>query len=511
MAELDLRFYLAIFIRRLPYFIAVVVTVTAIGIAAVLMIPRTYRAEATFLFEAPQIPGSAAGTPAPVNAVEQLQIVRERVTTRENLLALADKMNVYGDGRAGLTDTEIARDMKERLHFEQVQMEARGAGAIVFNVSFDAGKPDLAAGVVNEFVELILDRNMRLRAGQAQGATQFFSKEVARLGADLRRLEDKILRFKNERRDSLPDGLEFRRARRVALQERLATLEREEAELRFRKADLSAGRAEGSAALTPEQYQMQELNRALSEQLSVFTEDSPNVVALREQIARLRERVRSDGDEAGGKPADLSPLVLQVAEMNERMRLIASEKEAIATEVERLTESIEATPATETALTAIERDRDNVQAQYNSVVARLAEATTGEQIELLSKGPRFSLVEAATAPEKPISPNRRRIAAMGGLAGIGMGAGLVVLLEMLNKTIRRPVELSRLLGAEPLATIPFIKAAPEAQGSSPTRGAAVVALIGASALTALAGQYFHLPLGVAVQKVEATPTVARTI
>ncbi len=510
MADLDLRFYLAIFLRRLPYFIAIVVAVTAIGAAAAVMMPRTYRAEATILFEAPQIPELAARGPSPVNALEQLQVVRQRVTTRENLLALADRTNVYGDARADLSDSEIARDMQERLHFDQVQTDERGAGATVFNVTFDDGKPELAAEVVNEFVSLILDRNTRLRAGRAQGATQFFSDEAARLVAELRRAEDRILKFKNGHGDSLPDGLEFRRARQGALQERLVTLEREEADLRFRKADLSAGRSEGSAPLAPEQQQLLDLNRALSEQLSVFTEDSPNVVALRERIARLQERMQSGSDgDVGRNSGDISPLGLQVAEIGERIRLIRNEKEAIAGQVERLTRSIEATPSTETALSALERDRDNVQAQYNSAVARLAEATTGEQIELLSKGPQFSLVEAATPPEKPASPNRKRIAAMAAAAGIGLGVGLVALLEMLNKTIRRPVELSRLLGFEPLATIPFIEANPAPRAYSLKRGAAVLAVLGVAAAAVLAVHYFYMPLGLAVWKAVAGLTVTR--
>ncbi|HEY6630843.1 MAG TPA: lipopolysaccharide biosynthesis protein [Rhizobiaceae bacterium] len=494
MADLDLRFYLAIFLRRLPYFIAIVIAVAAIGVAAAIMTPRTYRAEATFLFEAPQVSESAVGAPSPVNALEQLQVVRKQVTTRENLLALADKMNVYGEARAGLSNSEIEEDMQDRLHFDQVKLDASGAGATVFNVSFGAEDPKIAAGVVNEFVELILDRNARLRTGRAKGATQFFSDEVARLIAELERAEDEVLKFKNGHGDSLPDGLEFRRARQGALQERLTTLEREEADLRFRKADLSVGRAESSAVLTPEQQQLLDLNRALSDQLSVFTEDSANVVALRERIARLQEQMLSGGDgEVGRKSPGLSPLGFQVAEIDERIRLIGSEKDAIAGELEQLTRSIEATPATETALSALERDRANIQTQYNSAVARLAEAKTGEQIELLSKGPRFSLVEAATPPEKPTNPSRRRIAAKAALAGIGLGAGFVVLLEFLNKTIRRPMELSRLLGSEPLATIPFIEVTPKSRGSLFKRGAAVLGALGAATAAALAVHHFYPP------------------
>jgi hypothetical protein len=47
---------------------------------------------------------------------------------------------------------------------------------------------------------------------------------------------------------------------------------------------------------------------------------------------------------------------------------------------------------------------------------------------------------------------------MGVAGGIGMGLGLIVLLEFPNKTVRRPTELVQKLQIQPLATIPFIAA-----------------------------------------------------
>ena len=108
-------------------------------------------------------------------------------------------------------------------------------------------------------------------------------------------------------------------------------------------------------------------------------------------------------------------------------------------------------------LNALERNYKNTQIQYDTAVAKLAEASTGEQIEQRLQGVRFSVIEMATPPEKPARSKRRMIAAGSGFAGLGAGFGFVLLLELLNKTVRRPVELVQGLEIQPFATIPYIR------------------------------------------------------
>ena len=47
------------------------------------------------------------------------------------------------------------------------------------------------------------------------------------------------------------------------------------------------------------------------------------------------------------------------------------------------------------------------------------------------------------------------------MGGLGAALGFIVLWEMLNRSIRRPVELSQHLGIQPIITIPYIRTAGE--------------------------------------------------
>jgi uncharacterized protein involved in exopolysaccharide biosynthesis len=374
-------------------------------------------------------------------------------------------------------------------------------------VSFKANEAVLAAKVANELMGMILGRNQRQRTDRAGDTLQFFNQEVTRLGADLNRLEADILRFKNENKDTLPDSLDFRRTRQISQQERLVSLEHEEADLRSRRGNLVAtytatGQIANADPLTPEQQTLVDMNRALAEQLSTFSPSSPNIVALRARIASLENGLQSvPSAQADGvkDKKNFSALDVQLSDIDQRLQFIGREKSAIAQNIADLTRSITMTPESETVLNSLERNRLNLQTQYNAAIARRAEALVGEQIEMRSDGGRFSLLEPAIAPESPISPRRRLIVAIGAMSGVGLGLGFIVLLELLNRKIRRPSELAQMLEYQPLATIPHILTASEVRAVNKKRRLAALLFSSAIPVSLIVTHYYLRPLGPAFQ------------
>ena len=80
------------------------------------------------------------------------------------------------------------------------------------------------------------------------------------------------------------------------------------------------------------------------------------------------------------------------------------------------------------------------------------------------------------------------------VGGLGAGLGFVVLMEMLNRSIRRPVDLSARLGIQPFATIPYIRT----QGETRWKRGAVIAALAVIVVAIPAGLYalhsYYLPL-----------------
>jgi hypothetical protein len=187
-------------------------------------------------------------------------------------------------------------------------------------------------------------------------------------------------------------------------------------------------------------------------------------------------------------------LNLQLGQIDVQVETLESVIEEARAELVRLEDAISRTPLNAITLQSLERDYENIRGQYDSSVARLAQASTGERIELTSRGQRISLIEAASVPQNPARPNRKLIAAAAGVAGVGLAVGLFVLLEILNHTVRRPTEIQRGLGIEPLVTIPYIDTRRERTRRLALRAAALMLVMIGLPAALWAIDTYYIPL-----------------
>jgi polysaccharide chain length determinant protein (PEP-CTERM system associated) len=453
-----LKLYLALLWRRLPLMALLVALTAGLGVAVSVQLPDTYSTSARLLVEGAEIPDALAPSTVQTDASEQLDLIQQRLMTRANLIAVANKYEVFPNIRT-MTPDAVFEQMNQRTTVSRTSGRNR---ATLMTISFRADDPRIAADVVNEFVTLILNENVRYRTGRAEGTESFFRQEVDRLSGDLDIQKDRILRFKQSNADALPDNLAFRLSRQTLLQERISEGQRRITELTEQKERLIAiYQATGAVSsgseedMSPEQRQLATLQQQLNDALLVYSEENPRVKILRTRVAQLEEVVKAQS--GGTDPSrPVSVLDVEVGQIEAQIDYIARQVTDAETELASVSDSIARTPANAIALEALERDYANIQAQYNDAVARLAQAQTGERIELLSKGERITVLEQATVPSDPTGPNRPRIAQASVLVGFALAGGLFVLLEMLNSAIRRPQELTTALGITPFAVLSYI-------------------------------------------------------
>jgi succinoglycan biosynthesis transport protein ExoP len=457
MNSTDLRYYFSILLRRLPLFLAIALPVTGLGVVYAMTRPSVFRATSTILVESPQVPSDLARSSVPENTWSRFQTIQQELMTRESLLAMAKRLKVYPSGTL-MTDTKIVEDLRDRIALAPTFYNG-DQSALSFAISFDAEKPVLAARVANDLADTILERDADSRASRAAETLKFFDEEAARLAQGVAEIEKRIQAYKLANLDALPDSLEFRRAQQGNQQDRLLILEREESSLRSRRAAYlqlyqNTGLSLEGAAASPEQKLLEDLQAALLSQRAMFSEDSPSILTLQARIDKVKADLKAKpGDANGTVPTEMH---MQLNDIDDSLEAIAQEKVSIERKFTQLSASIKATPANETALQSLEREHTNELTRYNAAVARLAEASTGEQIETRFKGERLSLLEAASPPESPVR-SKRLILALGGVAvGVGLGIAVILALELLGARVRRSAQLQRGLNIEPIATIPYV-------------------------------------------------------
>ena len=500
----DLNFYFKVFLSRFPLFLVVFILVILGGVYLALTLPKIYRAEAHLLVETSQIPTDLAASTVRTELSDQVQIIQQKLMTRDNLLDLAYRFDLFED-EPDLQPQQIVARMQERV---RMGLSMGRQQATIFSITAEANDGQTAADLVNALVDQVLEQDAAFRTEVASDTLDFFEKEVERLSQELDLANQRILEFQNNNVDALPETLEYRMSRQTLLQERLSQARREIGQLteqRRRLVDLyeTTGRAETAVqrSLSPEEAELKQLQAELRAALAVFSESNPKVIVLRDRIAKLENMIA--GRDPGAEPEDpgASLFEAQIAELDSQIASLSEAATELETQVAAVQETIERTPTNSITLNALERDRESIQGQYDKAVDRLSAAATGERIEVLSKGQRLSVIERAVVPVTPAEPNLLLIGAATAAGAVLLGAAAVVLRELANPRIRRPVEITRKLGITPLGTLPFVEAPGELWRRRAMHGLTLALIVACIAAALLVIDRRVTPLGPLAQKV----------
>lgn len=519
--DLDPRFLLSVLLRRFPIFLLTAVLIFSGFAAAAILLPATYTSQARILVESQQIPTNMVQSTVSSAATERLRVIEQRLMTRENLLEIANRHNVFRD-RPDLSPTQIVAEMRKATRFRQVGLGGGrgGGGALVFSVTFSNSNPQTAARVTSEYVTRVLEDNLRLRTARAAGTYGFFDQESQRLAGELAAIEVQIVDFKRANRNTLPETLAFRTNSLERIQQRQQLLDRQRADLQERRKLLNEMRerpemllTQGNERTQAEQQRDQLINQR-SMRLALLSDQHPEIRALDVRIMTLDRIIADQAERRAAEAADRSSarITERLAQVNQELELatkqldqIDDELRALERRASELDRSIAETPNTQMALNALQRNYAQLQGQYDNARAKLAVSATGEQLELQQQAERFEVIEQATVPESPDKPNRLMIVLMGLGGGTGAGLALVFLLEIMNRSVRRPSDVVAALEVQPLGVIPYIYTDTELRRRSLVKWSLVVVGVGGAAAALLLTHIYYLPLDLLTRRLmEAT-------
>ncbi|WP_425045853.1 GumC family protein [Primorskyibacter sp. S87] len=376
--------------------------VTAIGSGLSVLFameqPRVYWAAEVLQVVQPKIADDLAKTTVEGSSARRLQLIEQQLMARSSLQEMIEQFGIYADQPGLKPDTKVAM-LRSAVQITGLAAAREGFsddGTIsVLTISAEMPTAELAQQVAHEFAQRTIEISNETRIGNARETLDFFLAREQILSDEIAKLEDEVVRFRDENEISLPGSIEFRREEIATINEGLLTIARERIEF---------------------EREMERSERT----------DRPATVA----------RKRAD-------------FIEQIATLDAQRDLLLERKR-------ELEASIETTPYIERRLNAYERQLDQLRDEFELISARRAEAEVGYRLESQNQAERLTVIEEATVPEFPISRSRKMIAAAGGVASLLVGIVLAFLLDLRKPVIRTAAQMERQTGLKPVVSIPTL-------------------------------------------------------
>jgi len=153
-SSLDIGYYLNVLKRRYLYFLLPFALVLAVSSAVALLLPPVYRSEAKILILSQQIPTNLIQSTVTSLADERIQVIEQRVMTRDNLLKIVRKFKIFPSIKDRLSPSQQVQRMRSQIQITRLSVATRGRkrSTIAFTVSFEHQKPGVTVKVANEIV-----------------------------------------------------------------------------------------------------------------------------------------------------------------------------------------------------------------------------------------------------------------------------------------------------------------------------------------------------------------------
>ena len=365
--------------------------------------------------------------------------------------------------------------------------------------------------VANGLATFFIDENLKSREGMAVGTSDFLDSELESMRKRLEEQEQLLKKFREKNMGELPEQLDSN----LRILDSLKTqLTQKEDSLRSARVSLAALESEISirqgaiAAMLPppgpaatgreneDQMSLDQLKDKLAGLRASYTDQHPDVVRLKTRIDRLEKEQASappasdKAGEGGGTTGRYASAQLN-AETTRQKTVILGSIRALEAEIARGNQEIrdhqrriEATPRREQELLTIKRDYENIKASYSSLLNRKLEADIGVNMEKKQKGEQFQVIDVARLPQKPVSPDLPKLFMITIVAGLGLGAGFIFLLETMDTSVRRLDKLEEEIGLPVLAMVPRIFTSEDRKRHRMVMAATTVSIVVALALTA---------------------------
>jgi polysaccharide biosynthesis transport protein len=467
------------------------ILLAALGIVGISLLPNVYRATTTILVDPQKIPEKYVSSTVTTDPNARMNTLTQQVLSASRLQEIIDRDNLYPELRKRKSREEVLDFMREKTKIELKQSPEPEQGLSSFSISYEDGNRLLVAQITNQLASSFINWNLKVRQQQALGTTQFLSSQLQQAKEGLEEQESQLEAFKMKHVGATPDELNGNLQALSRLQsetqsnmDAISRLDQERILLaQVKPAELQ------TTPLTERERLLQEKHRLETERWNLkrqFTDTYPDVIAVNNQLANLNARLAAMPEPAKDSAESYDP--------NTQVRLALVDKE-LQRHKQRLAElqqqmrtyqwKVDSVPVLETQLAELTRNYEASRQNYQSLLDKTFSAGMSEELERKQQAERFTVLDPAKTPEKPVRPKRLPFMAGVLIAAFLIPAATVIAIHLFSGAIKSEAEVREMLpfGVPVLGTIPPIESGADLlRGRFVRAQTVIVSLIACAAL-----------------------------
>jgi polysaccharide chain length determinant protein (PEP-CTERM system associated) len=451
---------------------SLVALLTMVGLS---VLPNRYTSTATLLVVHQQVPQRYVVPNSETDVA--VQAMKQQVLSRTQLLRIINGFGLYPKQRKRLAPEELVTLMLGNIDLMPTTengLEASGPtkGFDALKISFTAENAVLAQQITTTLTSLFINEYQRTGTEQATNTTNFLHQQVEEKGKLLEAQEERLRDFKLQHVGELPEqqsgNLGILTGLQAQLTNTMTSLERAQQQRALLHAQLDATPRRrpatdtailtsvpgASKALTPVEIAQNELAQLENSRTSLltkgYTSQHPDVVKNQGEIARAEDtlqrlRVAATAvEEAATSSAPTTSSTSQISDDDPAIAQLKSSLEANRVEIETLTNNenrlkasvaqyesrINQTPVREQQQAGILRDTEALRQEYAELQKKEQESQLATNLEKQQGGRQFRIIDTASLPSVPSSPNRIKTSVGGIVGGLVLGLALAFLIEL---------------------------------------------------------------------------------
>ncbi len=492
--EIGVKDVVAIVRRRFWLIFLLSVFGGAAGFGAARVLPKKFTSRTLVLVQQPEVQPVAPITTDNVN--QRLATMQQQILSNARLDPVIRDLNLYPNDVGRLPKEEIVDHLREAITITAVapMTDTKAQNLPGFTISVVFNNPQLAQKICSMITSMFIDEDIREHTGDIVENTSFLNQQLAQKKAELDLQEAKLAAFQRRYAGSLPEDSQSNLAslnmQTTQLEAATQALNRAQQDKSFAESilsqQLSAWQA-AQAGQNPEtlDQQLDALQAQLTALESKYTNDHPDVIKTKNDIAVLKQKIaesdrRKDasapdkGTTAKSEPTQILQLRAQIHNYDQTIKERLAQQEDLKRHIEITQERVAATPGVEQEYKLLTRDHQTVLDSYNDLLKKRDASAMTQQFDQSTQNDRFHVLDPANYPTEPSFPKMPAFAGGGFAGGLALAMGISLLLEMNDTSLRSEHDVEVVLRLPVLAMIPVIapnsgKARPQPSMQAPLK------------------------------------------